>query len=264
MTTKLISPLSQIFAALALSIFLSSCASSTRQLTYAQDLKSGEFIKGSPSDAPVYRICVKDNLYVKINSSDPELNKMFDPAETINQITANYEGQAARTINGNIVDPDGTINLPLIGRVPVEGKSLSECEELISTEARKYLKEVTVKVRLLNYKVTVLGEVKIPGIYYNYNEYYTILDALSSAQGTTDFAKLESVLIMRNEKSGTKTYSLNLNSKSLLSSEAYYLKPNDVVIVPPGKNKNAQQRLPWIAISIGSLSALLLLLNYLK
>jgi len=101
-------------------------------------------------------------------------------------------------------------------------------------------------------------------VFYNYNDYYTIFDALSNAQGTSDFAMLESVLVMRNEKEGVKTYNVNLKSKSLLSSGAYYLLPNDVVIVPPGKNKNVQQRLPIIAIAVGSLSALLLLLNFLK
>jgi polysaccharide export outer membrane protein len=151
-----------------------------------------------------------------------------------------------------------------MGKIPVEGKTIGECEELIKAEAKKYLKEVTVKVRLLNYKITVIGEVKIPGTYYNYNEYYTIFDAISSAQGTTDFAKLESVLILRSTKTGTKTYDLNLKSKSSLSSDGYYLLPNDVVIVQPGNNKNVAQRLPLIAIAIGSLSALLLLLNYLK
>jgi len=244
---------------------LNGCTASTKQLTYAQDLHpSGEFIQNGPNANFVYRVHVKDNLFVKINSSDAETNKMYDPSETGAQPSPNYEGQAARTIQGNIVAADGTITIPLIGKVNVEGKSLPECEELVAAQAKKFLKEVTVKVRLLNYKVTVLGEVKIPGEYYNYNEYYTILDAISNAQGTTDFAKLDGVLILRTAKSGTRTYNVDLKSKNMLGSEGFYLQPNDVVIVQPGKNKDMQQKLPLIVIAIGSLSALLLLLNYLK
>jgi len=264
MTTKFFSTPGPILAMLMFCAIITSCGEPTKQLTIAQDLTPGEFVKGVPGIAPTYKIHAKDNLYVKIITTDPELNKVTDPAETLSSGAVNYDGQASKTINGNIVSPDGTINLPLIGKVEVEGKSITECEELIATEAKRYLKDVTVKVRMLNYKITVLGEVKIPGVFYNYNDYYTIFDALSNAQGTSDFAMLESVLVMRNEKEGVKTYNVNLKSKSLLSSGAYYLLPNDVVIVPPGKNKNVQQRLPIIAIAVGSLSALLLLLNFLK
>lgn len=264
MNRKFIVPLVQAFIVSVFFAFLVSCTSSTKQLSYAQDLKSGEFVKGKTVGAPIYRISVNDNIYVKINSSDPDMNKIFDPSELSNQAANNYEGQASRTINGNIVDLDGNINLPLLGKINVEGKTASECEEFITVQAKKYLKEASVKVRVLSYKITVIGEVKLPGVYYNYSDYYTVLDAISNAQGTTDFAKLESVLVMRNEKSGTRTYSINLQSKNMLLSEAYYLRPNDVVVVQPGKNKNVAQRLPLIAIALGSVSALLLLLNFLK
>ena len=264
MITRTISTPKPFLAVLAFCVIIASCGEPTKQLTYAQDLTPGEFVKGAPGPVPTYLIHAKDNLYIKIITTDPDLNKISDPAETLSTGQINYDGQASKNINGNIVGPDGAISLPLIGKIDVEGKSVAECEELITREAKRYLKDVTVKVRLLNYKITVLGEVKMPGVFYNYNDYYTILDALSNAQGTSDFANLESVLVMRSEKEGVKTYNINLKSKNLLSSGAFYLLPNDVVIVPPGKNKNVQQRLPIIAIAVGSLSALLLLLNFLK
>jgi polysaccharide export outer membrane protein len=110
----------------------------------------------------------------------------------------------------------------------------------------------------------VLGEVKLPGIYYNYNNYITVLDAISLAQGTTDYAKLADVLVLRPMSNGTKTFSLDLNKRSAIQSPAWYLQPDDVVILQPGKNKGLQQKLPLVGIVVGSLSALLLLLNYLK
>jgi polysaccharide export outer membrane protein len=252
-----------LLAALLIIAGLSSCTSA-KKLTYLRDLDEGEFLKGSPKAAPVYKIKAKDNLYVSINSSDPEMNKLFNPADAVNQSSSGYEGQVSRTVNGNTVDLQGNINLPLIGNIPVEGKSIRESEAVIGEAAKKYLKEVTVKVKLLSYKITVLGEIKVPGVYYNYNDYITIFDAISIAQGTTDYAKLENVLILRSTPTGTRSFALNLNSKNCLSSEGYYLQPNDIVFLQPGKNKNLQQRLPLIGIGVGAASALLLLLNYLK
>jgi polysaccharide export outer membrane protein len=163
-----------------------------------------------------------------------------------------------------MVDADGNITLPLLGKIPVAGMTIAQAEDTIRAISKEYLKDAIVKVRLLNYKLTILGEVKMPGVYYNYNNYVTIFDAISLAQGTTDYAKLADVLVLRPTPRGTKTYSLNLNSKSALMSDGYYLLPDDVVVLQPGKNKGLQQKLPLVGIVVGSLSALLLLLNYLK
>ena len=152
----------------------------------------------------------------------------------------------------------------MLGKIAVAGLTVSEAEDTISGFTKQYLKGATVKVRLLSYKVTVLGEVKMPGIYYNYNSYITVLDAISLAQGATDYAKLADILVLRPTTGGTRTFSLDLNSKSAIQSPAWYLQPDDVVVLQPGKNKGLQQKLPLIGILVGSLSALLLLLNYLK
>jgi polysaccharide export outer membrane protein len=175
-----------------------------------------------------------------------------------------YEAATSKAVNGNIVDSEGNIMLHMLGKIPVAGLTTAEAEDTIRAISRQYLKDAAVKVRLLSYKLTVLGEVKMPGIYYNYNNYITVLDAISLAQGTTDYAKLADVLVLRPTTGGTRTYSLNLNSKSAIQSPAWYLQPDDVVILQPGKNKGLQQKLPFVGIIVGSLSALLLLLNYLK
>ncbi|MHA4809787.1 polysaccharide biosynthesis/export family protein [Flavitalea flava] len=238
-----------------------SCTSA-KKLTYLQDVTPDQTLRGLPKPPPPYKIRVKDNLFVSINSQDPEMNKLIDPSSGA-QIASNFEVPALKAVNGNLVQADGTIDLPMLGKVKVEGKTISEAEDQIKVSAKEFLKEVTVKVRVLSYKITVLGEVKTPGIYYNYNNYVTVLDAISLAQGTTDFAKLQDVLVLRNTVEGTKTFSLNLNSKSSLASGGFYLQPDDVVLLQPGKNKGIQQKLPFAGVIVGSLTAILLLLNYL-
>ena len=240
---------------------LASCTSA-KQLTYLQDVKPNQAINGAPKPPPVYKIRVGDNLFVSIATQDPEMSKMVDPSGG-SQNSLTYEGGASKALNGNIVYADGTISLPLLGKVAVEGKSIPEAEEQIRLAAKDYLKEVSVKVRVLTYKVTIVGEVKAPGVYYNYNSYITIFDAIGLAQGTTDFAKLQDVLVVRNTPGGSKTYSLDLNSKAALASDAYYLQPGDVVFLQPGRNKGLQQKLPLAGVIVGSVSAILLLLNYL-
>jgi polysaccharide export outer membrane protein len=245
---------------------LFSCSSCTnaKKLTVMGDLSPNETIGGWPRQAPVYHIKAKDNLYVGISTQDQDLNKVTDPTSMGAQPGMGYESSPARAVNGNMVDADGNITLPLLGKVPVAGMTIAQAEDTIRAIAKEYLKDAIIKVRLLNYKLTILGEVKMPGVYYNYNNYVTIFDAISVAQGTTDYAKLADVLVLRPTPRGTKTYSLNLNSKSALMSEGYYLLPDDVVVLQPGKNKGLQQKLPMVGIVVGSLSALLLLLNYLK
>jgi polysaccharide export outer membrane protein len=243
-------------------LYCTSCTTA-KKLTIMQDLSPNQTVPG-PKPPPVYHIRTKDNLYVGISTPDQDLTKMTDPTSNGVSLAMAYEGTTSKAVNGNIVDADGTITLPMLGKIPVGGLTLTEAEDTIRGSTKQYLKDATVKVRLLSYKVTVLGEVKLPGVYYNYNNYITVLDAISLAQGTTDYAKLADVLVLRPTTGGTKTFSLNLNSKSAIQSPAWYLQPDDVVVLQPGKNKGVQQKLPLVGIVVGSLSALLLLLNYLK
>jgi polysaccharide export outer membrane protein len=243
-------------------LYCSSCTTA-KKLTIMQDLSPNQTVPG-PRPAPVYHIRPKDNLYVGIATPDQDLTRMTDPTTNGVSLAMAYEGTTSKAVNGNIVDADGNITLPMLGKIPVAGLTATEAEDTIRGISRQYLKDATVKVRLLSYKITVLGEVKLPGIYYNYNNYITVLDAISLAQGTTDYAKLADVLVLRPMSNGTKTFSLDLNKRSAIQSPAWYLQPDDVVILQPGKNKGLQQKLPLVGIVVGSLSALLLLLNYLK
>jgi polysaccharide biosynthesis/export protein len=252
------------FLCLLWSLFSCYSCTNAKKLTVMDDLSPDESIQGLPKPAPFYRIKPKDNLYIDISTQDQDLTKMTDPTGNGLPIASAFEGLASRFVNGNLVDAGGNITLPMLGKIAVAGMTTAEVQDTIRAISKQYLKDATVKVRLLNYKVTVMGEVKLPGIYYNYNNYITVLDAISLAQGTTDYAKLTDVLVLRPTPRGTRTYSINLNSKTALSSGAWYLQPDDVVILQPGKNKGLQQKLPLIGIVVGSLSALLLLLNYLK
>lgn len=256
-----------IFNVLLLLLVFSSCRSS-KDLTYIEDVKGEQNLKSLTQTGPTYKIKKKDNLFVSILSSNPEMNKLYNPAfsnsssGTIpNQM---YDELTGQYIYGYEVDQEGNIILPLIGKIRVDGRTIAEAEEVIQGKAEELLKEVTVKVRLLNYKITVMGEVENPGVYYNYNSEVTIFDAISMANGITNYAKIEKVQVLRPSSEGNLTFEVNLNSKSALMSEAYFLQPNDVVFVQPAKFKNTQLRLPLYGVFLSTVSTFLLLLNYLN
>jgi polysaccharide biosynthesis/export protein len=256
--------LSQWLCLFAVVIVFSSCRSN-RDLSYLLDAQNNKSIAGSPPANEEYRLQTNDNLFISIISPNIEMNDLYNPAvvgnqRSINNVWQNIEGQF---VQGYLVEPDGHVNLPSVGRVAVAGLTVREAENKIRAKAQEYLKDVTAKVRLLNFKVTVIGEVNKPGVFYNYNYEYTVFDALSSAGGITNYSKLEKVLVLRRTKNGSQTYTLNMNSQSALSSPAYFLEPNDVVMVQPSKHKNVQMRLPIYTAAISTATAILFYLNYL-
>ncbi|WP_158826198.1 polysaccharide biosynthesis/export family protein [Mucilaginibacter lacusdianchii] len=258
--------LSNFIFLLAIAVVLFSSCRSHKDLMYLRDVNGRETLSGLPRAQTMYRIKPKDNLYISIVTANPDLNKVYNPPQTGTNTSENnqFEGMAGQFINGNEVDAAGNVTLPIIGKVNLEGKTLPEAQQEIETKANTFVKQPTVKVRLLNFKVTVLGEVKNPGVYTNYNYDFTALEAIGMANGNTEFAALNNVLVLRPSPKGSQTYILNFNTKAVLGSEGYYLQPNDVIVIQPAKTKNSQFRISTASLVLGTISSILLLLNFLK
>ena len=150
------------------------------------------------------------------------------------------QGESGGYIYGYDVNSEGNIILPVVGPIKVEGLTLEETRKLLQESADKVFKNSTVECKLLSFKFTVIGEVRAPGTYINYNNYLTVLEAIGRAGGVGDYGDRSRVLVVRPIDKGTKTFRLNLQDKNILSSEAYFLLPNDVVIVEPLKAENLQ------------------------
>ena len=108
----------------------------------------------------------------------------------------------------------------------------------------------------------------MPGTYLNYNNYLTIFEAIGRAGGVGDYGRRDRVLVIRPTEKGTKTYRIDLRDKNLLTSEAYFLMPNDVIIIEPLSNKIFNMNLPTLSFAIsaftGIITSTLLLINYFK
>jgi len=246
-------------------LFFTSCKTS-KDMVYLNNTNDQEVLEGIPGRISEYIIKTNDNLYVDIQSMSPEVNAMFNPSKGAGMQSGtqqNYGQLSGQYLNGFQVDLSGNVNLPIIGKVALAGQSLKQARETIQVKADEYIKDATVKVKLLSFKVTVLGEVKRPGVYYNYNNNMTVLDGVSMASGVTDYGRIQKVLVLRPTDKGSKTFRLDLSNKKFLSSEAFFLQPNDVVYVEPDKYKNVKLNSPLYSLFLSTLSTLILVLNIL-
>ena len=138
---------------------------------------------------------------------------------------------------GYLVSPEGTIDMAVIGAVKAAGLSKKQLENLLTQKLTEYVKSPSVLINLMQFNVNVLGEVKLPGIQRFDADRVTIIDALAAAGDLTDFGKREDITVIREEDGKKIHYSVDLRKKSLFSSPAYILQPNDIVYVRPNNVK---------------------------
>lgn len=241
---------------------LYSCRSS-KDLIYLKDTADKEILKGL---SPEYMLKIGDILYVSIKSMNPDVNILFNPESNM-EANAGYAFQKFITPSGAYlygyeVDTEGNIKLPMLGKIKVSDISLLEVESVVQKKADEFLKDAIVKVKLLNFKITVTGEVRMPGTYYNYNNSITVIEALAMANGNTDFASIKKVMVVRLVPEGNKTFMLDMSSKKIYLSEAFYLQPNDYVIVQPDKYKNFQLNSQAYSLIFSSITMLLAVLGF--
>ena len=256
------------FSKLFLMIFLIamySCRSS-KDLIYLTDASNNEIINGLPIQTTEYILKTGDILYISIKSMNPEVNLLFNPESNMEgsngQGYMKYTTTSGAYLYGYEIDTEGNIKLPMLGKIKVSGVSLTQIEPIVQKKTDEFLKDAIVKVKLLNFKITVTGEVTNPGTYYIYNNSVTVIEALALASGNTDFASIKKIMVVRSFPEGNKSYLLDLSSKNIYLSEAFYLQPNDYVIVQPDKYKNFQLNSQAYSLIFSSLSVLLAVLGF--
>lgn len=252
---------------LILTILLLSACTSQEKLAYLSNLPEIGSEETFTMDIPDYRIQPRDILYITVSAMTPSgtiVDLLSSGVAGSGVSSTMYE--SSQYLTGYDVNSVGNITIPVVGQIKVSGLTLEEIKLLLQKEASKVFKNATVECKLLSFKFTVIGEVRAPGAYINYNNYLTVLEAIGRAGGVSDYGRRDKVLVVRPTEKGTKTYNLNLQDKQLLLSEAYFLLPNDVVIIEPIKQKIFNQNLPTISFVIstvtGVLTTTLLLINY--
>ena len=221
-----------IFALMIL--MLASCAGS-KKVAYFQNAVDG-VVKQSEGlyDA---KIMPKDILTITVSTTNPEAATPFNLtiSNTLNATGQMYSGSGV--LQTYLVDNNGEIEYPVIGKIKVADLTKNECQELVKSKIKAFLAEdedPIVTVRMSSYRVTIIGEVRSPGVIPVGTEKMSILEALASAGDLTIYGKRDNVMLIREEANGQKTvHRLNLNDANIISSPYYYLQQNDIVYVEP-------------------------------
>ena len=227
-----------VFMALLAITLMSSCGS-VKNVAYFQNSDGINYNKTTfLYDA---RIMPKDELTISVSTTTPEVSLPFN----LLLQNAYMQGRTMSTGGGvlmpYLVDNEGFINFPVIGRLKVSGLTKSETEQMILEKIRPYMAETenpVVTVRMSSYSVSVLGEVNRPGSFLVSREKITVLEALAQAGDLTIYGVRDRVKLIREDATGKKEiHTLNLNDANIVASPYYYLQQNDVVYVEPNKTK---------------------------
>lgn len=255
----------RLLPAIPILLYLLSACISNKKLVYFPD---PAFNTKAPTEIinrrEVYKLQPRDVLSIRVKTLDTESANYFNI-----QSEGGFQqiNPAGLYLNGYSIDEAGYIEFPEVGRVQVKGLTVNEAQNLIREKIGEYLANATILVKLVSFKITVLGEVNKPGYYYVFNEQATILEGLGLAGDLTDFGNRKNITLIRQVEDGSEAILLNLKDPDLIKSKYYYLLPNDVVYVQPLEEKNIRSNLGTLgALSIlfGAISSTILLLRYLN
>ncbi|MBO4871691.1 MAG: polysaccharide biosynthesis/export family protein [Muribaculaceae bacterium] len=183
------------------------------------------------------RIQPFDELSITVSSLVPEATAIYNaPLDNMAPV-GDVNTTASPRIATHVVNEQGYITMPVIGKLRVEGLTTGEVEQLILDQVSQNVKDPYVRVHLLGFYVNVMGEVKQPKRITVTRERYTVLDALAECADLTEWGERGSVLVIREQNGVNTYYRLNLADSQLMASPAFYLQQNDVVYVEPNTIK---------------------------
>ena len=217
--------------ALIVSAMLFSGCTLTKHLTYFQNIDSVNLAQGEMR--PEIRIKPNDELTINVTSVTPEAAAPFNF-----NASSSSMGSGSSNITTYIVDKDGMINFPVLGKIKVQGKTRPEVEDYIAELIQPYFsakEQPVVKVRISNFKVTVIGAIGT-NVLTVQNERMSIIEAIARCGDLNIYGKRPNILLIREDAKGEKTTArFNINDANILNSPYYFLEQNDIIYVEPHK-----------------------------
>ncbi len=210
-----------------------SCSKKT-VLPYFTDIS--EISEGTlPAQEYLPTIMPDDELTIIINSSNPRATSLYNQPLINPSTRADMVNSGTVRSMSYVVDTEGNIQMPILGKVHVAGLNVEQIRELITKMISKDVSDPNVTVILQNFTVVVAGEVNTPQTLRVTRNRFTILEALSASGDLTEYGERNNVLLIREENGTRKYVHLNLNNSDILTSPYYYLQPNDYIYVAPNK-----------------------------
>ncbi|MDO4159318.1 MAG: polysaccharide biosynthesis/export family protein [Prevotellaceae bacterium] len=251
-------------------ILLGSCGSG-KNIAYFQNADSISYAASKGLfDA---KIMPKDLLTITVSTTDPKVATPFNLSvtNTLNSSGTLYTGGGS--LQTYLVDNEGYINFPVVGKIKVEGMTKRQCENIVREKIMPYMSATEnpiVTVKMASFKVSVIGEVKSPGVFTVDQEKISVLEALARAGDLTIYGRRENVILIREDATGQKSVTrLNLNDANLINSKYYYLQQNDVIYVEPNKVQAKNSAIStsttiWLSVASILTSVASLIVNVLK
>lgn len=231
---------------------LASCASK-KKIVYMQNADSS---LGKSEKLFETKLQPDDLLLIHVSAKDLESAQPFN-LETLMVPQAGGTGTGQRQQQLYMIDNEGYIQFPVLGKLKIGGLTRAQAINLFTEKLNEYLQSPIVNLRIMNFKVSVLGEVQRPGTYSIPSERITLLDALSMASDLTIYGQRKNLLVIREVGGKKTTQRVDLTSSDFINSDFYYLKQNDVVYVEPNKTRtNASAVGPNISIALSVVSLL--------
>lgn len=224
-------------------VMMSSCSSVPKSsLVYFEDIYASDSVGEYPVDSYALKIQPGDELMITVTSVQPEATAPYNlplsnPAKGATLGAATSPQQQTYLVGSN-----GDISFPVIGKLHVAGMTTAQLTVQLTELISKEVIDPVVFVRLVNFKVNVMGEVKEPRQIEVDGERMSILDALAAAGDLTVYGNRENVLLIREEDGVRKYYHINLNDSKLLESPQFYLQQNDVIVVSPNHIQQSNSR----------------------
>lgn len=237
---------------LLVSLFIFSCASKDKIIYYENAEKD---ISNSVQKVNT-RIQTDDLLMIIVSALDPDLAIPFNLTSTSTVMRENQAGVGQQSQQLYLVDGNGNIEFPVIGQINVLNKTKQDIIDELQSKISVYINNPIINVRIMNFKVTVQGEVNRPGVHTITSERLTVVEALSLSGDLTIYGNRNNILIFREENGKRISQRIDITKTDFINSPFYYLKQNDIVYVEPNKTRvNASAVGPnaSIFISIASL-----------
>jgi len=247
------------FVSVGLILFLMNSCVTNKKLTYLQ-------YSGSPSDTTLsvtpsdYKILPFDNLFIRVVTPDPKLGDMFNliPSSAVSV------GGQNNDILGYKVDRDGNIMLPYAGKVYVAGETIGEATTTIEVVIKSFVTDPAITVKLINNNVSLLGEMQRPGSYNITRDRMNIFQALSLAGDLGSFSDRQRIQIIRPTLHGNVVREFCLSDRTILTTEYFYVMPNDVIYAKPMKGKFFKMDAFPYSILFSTISTGVLIWNIVK
>ena len=219
-----------------------------------------------PQTFEEYLLQPGDVVRVQIESLTPEEYDIFATTGANQQNMAGAGGQGgAMALMGHLIDDEGNVDFPAIGKVGLEGLTIFEAEEKLELLAAEYLENPVLSVRMVNFRFTVLGEVGQQSVITTFNHKVSMVEAIGLAGGLGELADRSEIKVIRQKNGIASIHYINMLEEQTLSSPFYYVQANDIIVVPPLNQRPFRNYFGSnLSIFVSSLSTLLLILNLFR